>query len=119
MTSIKSKPEGQPKLDMSTPASKPYYVTVLFRQGYGDHFATADEALEYAEMEIHRLLAEHEELECEPFEGVYCQREDTGEVWRFEYNEDENASWVREEEESARRSGPSATILPFRRSHSK
>ena len=67
---------------MITTTAKPYYVTVLFRQGYGDRFATPDEALEYAEMEVHRLLGEHEELECEPFEGIYCQREDTEEVWR-------------------------------------
>ena len=104
---------------MSTLAPKPYYVTVLFRQGYGDHFATVDEALEYAEMEIHRLLGEHEELEGEAFEGVYCQRKDTEETWRFDYDENGAASWIEDREAGLDQNPRTATILPFRRSPGK
>src|SRR5678815_4339983 len=44
-----------------------YHVTVAFRQGYGETFSARSTALEYAEQQLNKLLAEHDGLEHETF----------------------------------------------------
>ena len=95
------------------PHPKIYEVTVSFRQGYGDRFGSADEALAYAETQMHELLGEYEELEKEDFDGIYCTRTDTDDVWRFDY-EHGVAVWVAETARSIQGERRSAIILPFR-----
>ncbi|HEY4370292.1 MAG TPA: hypothetical protein VGN07_23875 [Steroidobacteraceae bacterium] len=99
---------------MSNAPALPYYVTVLFRHGHGDHFHSLEDALEYAETEIHKLLGEYEDLALQEFEGIYCQRQDTAELWRFEY-QCGVARWVAEKEEHGTGKPSSAIILSFRR----
>ena len=62
-----------------------YCVTVAFRQGYGESFARLDVALTYAETQMNELLTEHEHLENEEFEGIYCERNGLVQYWRFDY----------------------------------
>ena len=95
------------------PCPKLYEVAVLFRQGHGDRFNSADEALDYAETEMHKLLGQCEELEQEDFDGIYCTRTDTNEVWRFDYEEGA-AVWIAETARSFEDKRRTALILPFR-----
>jgi hypothetical protein len=95
------------------PCPKLYEVAVLFRHGHGDRFNSAAEALEYAETEMHKLLGQWEELEQEDFEGIYCTRTDTNEVWRFDYEEGA-AVWVAETAGCFEGKRRTALILPFR-----
>jgi hypothetical protein len=99
-----------------TPHPKVYDVTVFFRHGYGDRFGSADEALEYAETEMHKLLGEYEELEKTDFDGIYCTRTDTDEVWRFDY-EDGVPVWVAETARTIQGERRSAILLRFRPAH--
>jgi hypothetical protein len=78
---------------MTTPGLR-YYVTVAFRQGYGETFTARSSALEYAEQQLQKLLAEHNELEHEDFAGIYCELEGTQQLWRFEYDQGKPA-WMR------------------------
>ena len=79
-------------------SSMRYYVTVAFRQGYGQTFDAPYTALEYAEDQMHKLLAEHAELEQEDFEGIFCVPEGMQQIWRFDY-EHGRPAWVRVGEE--------------------
>lgn len=82
---------------------------MLFRQGHGDQFSSAEAALAYAEIEMDKLLAECEELAAEDFDGIYCEHLETGNVWMFDYQNGATA-WIPDEGDVIRRS---ATILPF------
>jgi hypothetical protein len=64
-----------------------YHVTVAFRQGYGETFTARSTALEYAEQQLRKLLAEYHELENEDFAGIYCELHGTRQIWRFEYDQ--------------------------------
>jgi hypothetical protein len=91
-----------------------FEVAVLFREGYGDRFGSAAAALDYAETQMHRLLGEFEDLAAEAFDGIYCSRSDTEEVWRFDY-QNATATWIPESgDDSAKSDLLWATILPFR-----
>ena len=94
------------------PCPKLYEVAVLFRQGHGDRFNSADEALDYAETET-QAARPNEELEKENFDGIYCTRTDTNEVWRFDYEEGA-AVWIAETARSFEDKRRTALILPFR-----
>src|SRR5262245_45021378 len=61
-----------PRIKMTSPGLR-YHVTVAFRQGYGATFSARSTALDYAEQQLRRLLAEYDELENEDFAGIYCE----------------------------------------------
>ena len=65
--------------------SRVFHVTVAFRHGYGESFSRLDAALDYAETQMHTLLAQYEELENEDFDGIYCERQGVQQYWRFEH----------------------------------
>ena len=77
------------------------HVTVAFRQGYGETFAARSNALDYAEQQLQKLLAEYHELEHEDFAGIYCELEGTQQLWRFEYDQGKPA-WMRITERAPR-----------------
>jgi hypothetical protein len=89
-----------------------YHVTVAFRQGYGETFAARSTALEYADQQLQKLLAEYDGLRHEVFAGIYCELEGTQQVWRFEYDQGKPV-WRRTSERppgaAARRSSPVGT----------
>lgn len=85
---------------MTSPGLR-YHVTVAFRQGYGQTFGARSTALEYAEQQLQKLLAEHDGLEHEDFAGIYCELEGTQQLWRFEYDQGKPV-WMRINERSAR-----------------
>jgi len=70
-----------------------FHVTVALGSGYGDSFIRLDAALAYAEAQMHRLLSDHEQLEEQAFDGIYCERQGVGQYWRFDYV-DGTAVWV-------------------------
>ena len=77
-----------------TPPGLRYHVTVAFRQGYGETFSARATALEYAEQQLRKLLAEYDQLENENFAGIYCELQGTQQIWRFEYDQGRPA-WMR------------------------
>lgn len=77
-----------------TPPGLRYLVTVAFRQGYGEIFSARAAALEYAEQQLRKLLAEYHELENEDFAGIYCELQGTQQIWRFEYDQG-GPAWMR------------------------
>jgi len=78
---------------MTSPGLR-YHVTVAFRQGYGAIFSARSAALDYAEQQQQKLLAEHDGLEPAEFAGIYCELEGTQQIWRFEYDEGRPA-WMK------------------------
>jgi hypothetical protein len=80
---------------------------VAFRQGYGETFSARAAALEYADRQLQKLLAEYGALEHEDFSGIYCELEGTQQLWRFEYDQGKPV-WMRISElqnERTKRSG--------------
>jgi hypothetical protein len=70
-----------------------FHVTVAFGSGYGKSFSRLDAALAYAEAQMQTLLLDHEELEKEDFDGIYCEREGVEQYSRFDHV-DGAAAWV-------------------------
>jgi hypothetical protein len=60
-------------------AQKPYHVTILEMQGYGEDFESLDAALLYAASEATAI--EEDDGRRMGCDGIICEREDTAEEW--------------------------------------
>ena len=69
---------------MRTEDPNAYRVMVLLDSGYEVLFSSPEAALTFAQTEMETLQLVHEDLASEPFEGIFCERRDTHELWRYE-----------------------------------
>ncbi|HTE42969.1 MAG TPA: hypothetical protein VK629_19250 [Steroidobacteraceae bacterium] len=77
-------PNDEPSTGPQSHDPNIYRVIVYFGPGYDALFASSEAALVFAQAEMETLLIEYEDLGSEPFDGIFCERRDTLETWRFE-----------------------------------
>lgn len=63
---------------------KPHDATVLFCAGSDAWCDRAKAALEFADAERDRLVSERADLSAAPVDGIFCERRDARETWRYE-----------------------------------